>query len=161
MRCGEVVVPREAEWVAVVLDRWDRSRRLSLRGRTPSPAMVAGLLGEAVVVQHAVWTDDGSPVALLQVTDVHPRDGTGELALLADAEHTEAISELLPGLLYDVFDRESLRKLCLWAVEGELDVPSYLGSVACPVGRLVGHERRGPDHYVDMLVYEIWREDVL
>lgn len=159
MRRGDVV-PRDAEWVAVVLERWDRSRRLSLRGRTPSPTMVAGLLGEAVTAQNAVWTDDGFPVALLQVTNVNSRDGTGELALLADAEHTEATSQLLADFLSEVFDREPLRKLCIWAVEDELDVPSYLGSLACPVGRLVGHERRGPDRYADMLVYEIWEEDV-
>lgn len=158
MRRDDVVAGRDAAWVAAALEGWDRTRGLSLRGRTPAPPMVGAILGGAAMVQQAIWDDRGQPAALLQIADV--RDGAGELNLLADPAAAPGLASAITGFLFDVFERHDLRKLTAWVLEDELNVPAYLPMATHPVGRLVAHDRRGPDKYVDLLIYEIWKDDM-
>jgi hypothetical protein len=160
MRRREVTARHDTEWIAAGLQRWDRSRRLSLRGKTPSPKLVRGLLDEHVALQQAVWTDDGRPTGLFQVTELRAKDGFGQLDLLVDPTHAHSFGPALQSFLSEAFQTLPLRKLCLWGCEDELAVPSGLSAWARQVGRLVGHERRGPDDYADMLVYEVWKDDL-
>lgn len=150
----------DGEWIAAGLVRWDRSRRLSLRGKTSSPKLVRGLLGEHVAVQQSVWTDDGRPTGLLQVTELRARDGFGQLDLLLDPAHADALGPELRSFCAEAFETLPLRKLCLWGCTDELTVTRYLGALVHQVGRLVDHERRGPDDYADVLVYELWKDDL-
>lgn len=160
MRADHVVVLRDSPWVAAAMERWGRSRRLAPRGRTVSPKLARGLLDQGIAAQRTVWTDDHRPAGLFQVSDVSARDGTGMLDLLVDPRHTAALRPELRRFLAEALPELPVRKLSLWACEDELAVPDHLGPVARPVGRLVGHDRRGRDRYADMLVYEIWKEDV-
>jgi hypothetical protein len=154
----EVVPLRDAPWVATAMERWGRSRRLALRGRTPSPKLLRGLLDESVAVQQTVWTDDRQPVGLFQLSDLSERDGTGVLDLLVDPHHAAGLGVELTGFVAEAFAAWPLRKLSLWAAADELHAPDYLAT-ARQVGRLAGHDRRGPDDHADMLIYEIWQED--
>lgn len=161
MKRDDVVPQRDMPWVATAMERWERSRRLALRGTTPSPTLLRSLLDNGVAVQQTAWTDDRLPAALFQVSNVHPADGTGLLDLLVNPRHANALGPELTGFLAEAFAAWPGRKLCLWACEDELTVPAYLGPrVAHQVGCLVGHDRRGPDQHADMLVYEIWKDDV-
>jgi hypothetical protein len=160
MRVDEVVLLRDSSWVAAAMEQWDRSRRLAPRGRTVPPRLVRGLLEQGIAAQRTVWTDDHRPAGLLQVTDVSERDGTGMLDLLVDPVHTAALRHELVRFLNQAFADLPLRKLSVWACDDEMAVPRYLGTVAHPAGRLAGHDRRGPGQHADMLIYEIWKEDV-
>jgi hypothetical protein len=158
MKRDEVLPLRDGPWVAVAMESWGRSRRLALRGRTPSPRLLRALFEESVAVQQTAWTDDRQPAGLFQVTDVSERDGTGLLHLLVDPRHAEPLGDELAGFLAEAFEAHPLRKLCLWAAADELAVPDFLGVRAHQVGRLAAHDRRGPGEHADMLIYEIWKE---
>jgi hypothetical protein len=160
MRHDDVDLRRDATWLAPALDWWARSRRLALRGRTPSPDLLRILLGGDVAIQRTIWTDDDRPAGLFQVSDVSQRDGTGLLDLLVDPRHAPKLQEELARFLTEAFASLPLRKLCIWACDDEMNVPTYLGPLARLAGRLVGHDRRGPDHHADMHIYEIWKDDI-
>jgi hypothetical protein len=153
MRADEVVMVRDSSWVATAMERWDRSRRLALRGRTASPRLVRGLLEQGVAAQRTVWSDDHRPAGLFQVSDVDAHAGTGMLDLLVDPVHAAGLRPELDRFLAEAFAGLSLRKLSIWACDDEMAVPKYLGPAAQVAGRLVGHDRRGPDQHADMLVY--------
>lgn len=164
MSRDDVEVPDDLDWLAAAFGSWRASRRLAVPGAAVSPAgLLEDLLGDAVVVQQVARTLDGRPAALLQVTDIDDRNGVARLDVLADPAELVCVRREAAGFLADVFAAgplRSLRKLCLWVAEDELDVPACLGPPAQYVGRLVAHDRRGPAHHADMLVYEIWKERV-
>jgi hypothetical protein len=149
----------DLDWIADVSETWQRSYRWSLRGRSPTPDLVGGLVFHDVELQSVAITDRRAPIGLLQVSEVNAESGYGRLDLLVDGGHRDALREPLAGFVAGALRRLALRKLCLQAVDGELDVEAHLAGSACTVGRLVGHERRGDDEYADLLVYEIWRHD--
>lgn len=161
MRRDDVVPLRDAPWVATAMEQWQRSRRLALRGRTPSPRLLRGLLDDpGVAIQQTAWAGDHRPAGLFQVSDVSDRHGTGLLDLLVDPAQAEPLGAALRAFLAEAFATSPLRKLCVWGCEDELALPRYLDGIAHPAGRLAGHDRRGPDHHADMLVHEVWKEAV-
>jgi hypothetical protein len=160
MRCDEVVVLRDSSWVASAMETWPRSRRLALRGATPSPRLIRALFEEDVALQQTSWTDDRRPAGLFQVSEVSEPDGTGLLDLLVEPRLAAALHFQLVAFLRQAFAALPVRKLCLWACDDELAAATYLGRLARPAGRLVAHDRRRPGIHSDMLVSEIWKEDV-
>jgi hypothetical protein len=148
----------DLDWIAPALESWSRTHRWSLRGHTSSPALMRTLLYDQVGLQRVVRDDAGVPAAVVQLVAVEPRHGLGQMALLADPRRLADVAEPVAVFVADAFRETGLRKLCVLAHADELDVPTVLGPAGREVGRLVGHERRGPDSYVDLLLYEIWRE---
>jgi len=146
------------KWIGAVTELWSSTQRWSLRGRTPSPFLLEKLLQEDVALQRVAWADDDRPVALLQLVDVDLDNGFGHLALLGNPKRPDEVRAALMAFLTVGFQQPQLRKVCLMAHADELDVEAFLGDVARKVGSLAGHERRGPDDYVDLLLYEIWKE---
>jgi hypothetical protein len=153
----EEVTTDDLDWIARGLETWSRTQRWSLRGQTPSPAMMRRLVHDHVSLQRVVRHDTGSPVAVVQLVDVDGINGNGQVALLADPHRLPELRPSVTEFVETVFAETSLRKLCVLAHEDELDVPTVFGSAATPIGRLVDHERRSPDDYADLLVFEIWR----
>ena len=147
--------PPDRQWIATAFDSWRRTRGWSLRGATPSPLTLDHLLAQDAVVRHVVVTA-ARPVALFEVVGWSQRNGFARLELMVEPECDDVADEL-QAFVSDVFTtKPDLRKLCVWSFEDEFDAADVLGVTARQVGRLVGHERRGIDRYVDVMVHEIW-----
>lgn len=153
------VVPEDLEWVDHAIDSWDCSRRWSLRGQTPSPALLRARLWEGVMMQQAVRFVDGSPAALLQLTNVHLVDGVAEVAVLAHPNERPQVAGSVTGFVDRAFRDFPLRKLGVIAVAGDLDVPAYFGLGVCAVGRMPGHVWRPNGTYEDLEIYDLWRDE--
>lgn len=153
------VTALDVPWLIDGLSSWQRTRRWSRRGTSPSPVHVERLLSDQAMARAAVWHDD-RPLAVLEVVEDNPRHRTAELAFLVDPDHATSLGPEVAGFLGEAFARHpNLRKLSVWACDDEVDVPVVLGARARPCGRLAAHERRGPDEFVDVVVYEIWPEE--
>jgi hypothetical protein len=153
----EEVRTDDLDWIARALESWSRTQRWSLRGQTPSPAMMRRLVHDHVSLQRVVRHDAGTPVAVVQLADVDGNSGNGQVALLADPHRLAEVRPSLTEFVATVFAETDLRKLCVLAHADELDVPAVFGPAATPIGRLVAHERRAEDDYADLLLFEIWR----
>jgi hypothetical protein len=127
-----------------------------LRGSTPSPLLRQRLLDEVAIVREWV-SSGGQPVALLEIVDLSPANGFANLEFLVDPVASESVAKELEVFVSEAFaTHPDLRKLCVWSFEDEVEAERLLGSAARLVGRLVDHERRSEDRYVDVLVHEIW-----
>jgi hypothetical protein len=152
------VTTRDVPWLIDGLTCWQRTRRWSRRGTSPSPVHVERLLSDPARARAAVWRED-RPLAVLEVVDDNPRHGTAELAFMVDPARAADLAPDAAAFLGGVFARHpDLRKLSVWACDDEVDVPLALGDRARLCGRLVAHERRGPDEHVDVVVFEVWPE---
>jgi hypothetical protein len=150
------VAAGDASWLATATD-WSRTRRWSLRGRTPSPHVLRVLLTDRVTLQRTARVTNGTPVALFQLVDVDTFHGHGQIALVADQRRPVEVrraAELFVDLAFDGCD---IRKICVLAHEDELDISACFGGLATSSGRLASHDRRDESTYADLLLYEIWR----
>lgn len=149
----------DSEW-GMALGGWDRTRRWSLRGRSPSPVVVQQIMLEPSLVQERLVAESGQTVGIVEVTHHSSRDSYAQLALLVDPAYAEEVSSQLAIFLRDIWeDNPELRKLVIWSFADEIEVPGYLPR-ATQVGRLTNHERRSESVFVDQLVHEVWPEDV-
>jgi hypothetical protein len=149
--------PSDVVWIARAVSRWHRSSRWSYRGATPNPGILEQLLVEGVAAQQVVVTGADDAAALLQVVNVRP-GGYGFLEMLGDPERAGAWHDLVPTFVERVASERSLRKLLLAFATDELVLPPWVEVNAAHAGRLVQHERRGPDAFADVDFYEIWIE---
>jgi len=146
--------PADAGWLAQAMDEWDCSVRWALRGRTPSPSVVQGLLWSGVTAQRVVRTADGVPAALFQLVDVDLVNGLAQMALVVDPPRADDLTPLLADFVAKVFRDFPLRKIVATAPSDAPAVQQCLGSLGRLVARLAGHHRRTASEYVDVLVYE-------
>jgi hypothetical protein len=153
------VTELDHEWVLGVVEDWDVSNRWSLGGRSPSPQLIAALLGRGVAFQVALW-GPGGPAGVVQVCDVNPDSGYGSLGLLIEPGAPAAISRVLISSVAEAMDQLSLRKLWLGIERDALDIEARLGPAARCVGRFADHVRRAQDDYADLVIYEVWREEL-
>jgi hypothetical protein len=158
MQVAELTADDDTGWVFDVVERWARCYRWSLRGQTPSPALIEQLLSAGVALRRMILTPEGLPAALVQVADVDRDNGHAQLGLLVDPGRVADVGPSIRIVVDDAFELLDLRKLCLAVEEGVLDVPTAIGESACQIGRLRAHERRADGGYIDVLVYEIWRD---
>lgn len=121
--------------------------------------MLDHMLWENIVLQQAATTSAGETVAIVQVAGANMDNGYAALELLVHPEHVADVDAVVGDFLDRVFRELPLRKLCLSAVEDELCFPPCLQPTAKTAGRLTAHERRSDEVYVDVVFYEIWRED--
>ena len=152
----------DAAWIGPALRRWRRSYRWQFRSAPPSRERVRALLDDPDVVRQAIVTaGSGAPAdgAVLQISALGLAHGAAELSVLADPQVPELVRGQLDRFVRQAFAGLALRKLSLRALDGELDVAGCLPA-ARRVGVLVEHDRRREGTYDDLVVHELWREDV-
>jgi hypothetical protein len=150
------VVPDDVGWIDAVVDRWECTRRWSLRGRTPPMPLLWSLLWDDVTAQQAIRDERGAAVALLQLVHLDLDNGVAELGLLADPDHVHRWSGPLDDFLARVFRDFPLRKLTFATVAGDLRVGELFGARAHQTGRLYRHHHFGGGLYTDVEIYEVW-----
>jgi hypothetical protein len=154
------VSPDDAAWIGPVVGGWQRSYRWQFRSAPPSRDRVRALLDDPDVVQQAIVTAGPSgAAAVLQISALGLAHRAAELSVLVDPQVPALVREQLDRFVRQAFAGLGLRKLSLRALDGGLDVAGCLPA-ARQVGRLVEHDRRCEGTYDDLVVHELWREDV-
>jgi hypothetical protein len=156
----EDVVPVDLNWIERALDSWDCTLRWSLLGLTPSVQHVSHLLWQGVAMQQKVRRERATPAALLQLANIDLLHGFAELALLADGQEFDLVRAGLADFLTRAFREFPIRKVCVTAVPMDVDVSAYMGQKLQPVGRLERHVRRGENQFVDVELFELWKENL-
>ena len=154
----ETVKPANSSWIWEAVGQWQSSYRWSLRGHTPSPAILEQLLWTRVAMQMSWRRDDGSPAGLLQIYDANLDSGVAFLGFMFDPTLAAEFGRALEAFLNKGFRDFPLRKVCTEVFSDEFDEVSFLGPGVRTAGRLTDHERRNDDSYADLVLYEIWKD---
>lgn len=153
-----MVGPADVEWISAGVDAWDASIRWAVGERAPSFPMVWNHVWSGVPVQLAIRSADGTPVGLLQLTDLDLENGLAQLSLLLDRVHADAAAAATRAFLARAFRDFPLRKIMIAVpvdAEATLRVAHAVGR---PVARLAEQKRRAADVFVDVQLFEVGRE---
>jgi hypothetical protein len=151
-------VTNDVDWIAAAVSDWSCTIRWTTWGTTPSPDRLGQLLWTGVMFQEVARRRGRVAIALLQLTNVHLDDGVADFEFLADTRHADSVDEAMTSFIDRAFDLFPLRKLCMSAAADQLELSPYLRSATRQAGCLIDHHRRGLDRFVDVNLYEIWRD---
>jgi len=151
----------DLEWVSAAIYSWPATYRWSLRGLTPSPDSVHRLMWEGVAVQYAAVDGAGRPMGLMQLHQVDLQSAFAYLSLMlapAPIGLEDPTRAVLEDFVAQVFRDFPLRRLYIEILEDEVEQTlGRLTPTADLHARLSDHERRGPDEYVDLLIFGLTR----
>lgn len=152
------VVPSDAAWITESLTHWHVSSRWSMRGQTPSPQMVDARLWHGVVRQHTIRDAGGRACALVQVAEPDFRNEHATLNLIIDPSYMARLSGPVKYAAERALHDLPLRKLSISYPADQTAIELCIEPIAVASGRLVDHERYGPDKYVDVVIADVWKQ---